>query len=208
MSEDLERRPYCFPNKISRILLTALQEIMGSNGINAVLNTARLQYLIGNYPPPNFEPGLTFEEVGELFEAAEGIYGVRGGRRLARQAGRACFKYGIEGFGGVVGFADFALRLLPVSLRVHIGLEVLAEIFNRYSDQHMILGEDSESYYVMVDRCGVCWGRRSDAPACAVIVGLVEESLYWVSRGRRFAVEEVACVASGNPVCTIRVDKS
>ena len=64
MSENLVDHPPCFPNKISRILLVAMQEVMGKNGINAVLNTARLSHFIENYPLPNFEPGLTFEEVG------------------------------------------------------------------------------------------------------------------------------------------------
>lgn len=180
---------------------------MGVNGLNAVLNTARLPALIDQYPPPNFEPGMTFSEMSRLFEAVEGIYGIRGGRRLARQSGQACFKYGIEGFGGVIGFADFALRLLPIPMRVRIGMEVLAEIFNRYSDHHVMLAESGESYFFIMDQCGFCWERRTETPACDLIVGLLEETLYWVTRGQRFVVESTSCIACGENIGAIRVDK-
>lgn len=185
-----------------------MREVMGENGINAVLNTARLQYLIDHYPPPNFEPGLTFDEMGRLFEAIEGIYGIRGGQRLAWRSGAVCFKYGIEGFGGVIGFADFALRLLPMTLRVRIGLEVLAEIFNRYTDHQVRLGEGEESFFFIMDRCGFCWRREAETPACALIQGLLQESLYWVSRGKRFFVESVSCIACGDAVGMLRVEKT
>ena len=208
VSDDVERRDYHFPNRISRILLLALRDVMGENGIHAVLNIARLQHFIEECPPPNFEPGMTFDEVGRLFDAVEGIYGVRGGQRLARRSGEACFKYGIEGFGGVIGFADFALRLLPISLRVRIGLEVLAEIFNRYTDQRVVLGEGEDSFFFIIERCGFCWRRHSDTPACALIEGLLEESLYWVSRGKRFFIEGTSCIACGDSVGTLRVDKT
>jgi predicted hydrocarbon binding protein len=38
-------------------------------------------------------------------------------------------------------------------------------------------------------------------------VGLLEESLRWVSRGRRFKVEEVSCIATGDETCTIVISK-
>jgi len=208
VSETVEQRDYYFPNRIVRILLLAMREVMGENGIHAVLNTARLQYFIEHCPPPNFEQGMTFSEVGRLFEAIEGIYGVRGGQRIARRSGEACFKYGIEGFGGVIGFADFALRLLPITLRMRIGLEVLAEIFNRYTDHHVRLGEGEDSFFFMTERCGFCWGRHSDAPACALLEGLVQESLYWVSRGKHFSIEGISCIACGDAVGALRVDKT
>ncbi len=208
MNEDISHTQPSYPNKISRILLLAMREVMGANGIHAVLNTARLQYLIDNEPLTNFEVGLTFEEVARIFQAVEGIYGIRGGRRLAQQVGHVCFKYSIEGFGGVVGFADFALRFLPISLRVHIGLEVLAQILNRYSDHQIALGEDDESYWFVMHQPGFCWGRRTDSPACSVMVGLLEETLYWITRGQRFWIEETHCIANGEPACRIRIDKA
>ncbi len=196
-----------FPNKMSRILMRAVQDVIGEGGSQAVLTTARLPELLEGLPPADFEPGLTYVEVGRLFEAIESIYGERGGRRLVRQAGQASFKYWVEGFGTIVGLADVIFRILPLKLRVKIGIEVMAEIFNRYSGQSIVLGESRDSYFVVLERCGFCEGRRAEAPTCAFPVGLLEETLFWVSRGSRFSVEETSCIACGDPVCTICIDK-
>ncbi|MFP4394053.1 MAG: hypothetical protein ACLFTI_02215 [Anaerolineales bacterium] len=185
-----------------------MKEVLGQNGLNAVLNTARLSQYVNSYPPADFSPGMTFEETGRLFEAIEGMFGQRAGRRLARQSGRICFQFGIEGFGAVIGFMDFVLRILPMSLRARIGLEVLSEILNRYSDQRVVLEGDDENYYFKVVPCGICWGRYASEPLCSLLVGIVEEILYWVSRGRHFNVEEIACVAQGDASCTLRVHKT
>ncbi len=207
MSEDQADRQASFPNRISRILLLALEDVVGKRSSSAILTTSKLAHLIDDYPPADFEAGLTFAEVGRLFEAIESLHGVTGGRRLARQAGRESFRYWVEGLGSVMGFADVALRLLPLSFRARIGIEVLAEIFNRYSDQVVRLGEGTEAYYIVLERCGFCEGRRTETPACAFPVGIVEESLFWVSRGRQFNVEETTCVACGDPVCTLYIAK-
>jgi bacteriochlorophyll 4-vinyl reductase len=197
-----------FPNKISRILLLAVKDVLGASGSNAVLTTARLAHLIEEPPPPDFESGMTFAQVGRLFEALEGIYGVQGANRLARRAGQESFKYWVEGFGGVLGIADVVLRVLPLSLRARIGLETLAEVFNRYSGQRVVLGENSRSYFLTLERCGFCVGRHTETPACAFPAGVLDETLFWVSRGRRFSVEEAACIACGDPVCTLCVGKA
>lgn len=207
MSDYNTHQAGAFPNRIARILLRAVQDVIGENGSHAVLTTARLPHLIEGLPPEDFEPGLQYAEVGRLFDAFESIYGVSGGRRLARQAGQTSFQYWMEGFGSVVGLADVVFRILPLRTRVKIGLEVVAEVFNRYSGQHVMLGEGRESYFIVLERCGFCEGRRADVPVCAFPVGLLEETLFWVSRGNRFAVEETSCIACGDPVCTICIDK-
>jgi len=196
-----------FPNKISRILLCAVRDVLGEGGFEAVLSTARLPELVVGLPPSDFEPGITYTEIGRLFEAIESIYGVSGGRRFVRQAGQASFRYWMEGFGSIVGLVDVVFRIMPLKLRIRIALEVVAEILNRYSGQRLVLGEGSEGYFVVLERCGFCEGRRADAPICAFPVGLLDETLFWVSRGHRFSVQETSCIACGDPVCTIFIDR-
>ncbi len=208
MSGPAEPPTYAFPNRIVRILLFAMREVTGENGIHAILHTARLQYFIEHDPPPDFEPGMTFEEVGRLFEAVEGIFGVRAGQRIVRRTGEVCFKYGIEGFGTVIGLADFGLRFLPITLRLRIGLEILAEIFNRYTDHHVRLGENEDSFFFMTDRCGFCWGRHTETSACMLLEGLLQESLYWISRGKHFFIEGVHCIACGDAQGVLRIAKT
>ena len=72
------------------------------------------------------------------------------------------------------------LRFFPLSLRARIGIEVLAEIFNRYTGFLVGLGEGRERYFFTIESGGFCWGRQTDAPACGYVVGLIEEVLFWI----------------------------
>jgi hypothetical protein len=45
-----EKSGYYYPNKFARITIEAMEEIMGKNGLNAILNLAGLENLIDNYP--------------------------------------------------------------------------------------------------------------------------------------------------------------
>jgi hypothetical protein len=175
-----EKTTYYYPNKMGRIVLLAMEEVMGRNGVNAVLNLAKLKHLVNNYPPNNFDRQFTFEEVGAIQQALDEMYGPRGGRGLALRAGRMCFK---------------------------VGFEVFAETFNKFTDQTVRLGEDETRFLWIIERCPVCWGRRSNQPCCHLAVGILQESLYWVSGGKNFEVEEITCIAQGDPTCTIAIEK-
>jgi predicted hydrocarbon binding protein len=198
---------YYYPNKMGRIVLLAMEEVMGRNGVNAVLNLARLRQLVNNYPPNNFERQFGFVEVGGIQQALDDMYGPRGGRGLALRAGRACFKYGLKEFGPVLGIADLAFRLLPLTMKMKVGIEVFAETFNKFTDQVVRLSEEPERFVWLIDRCPVCWGRHTDTPCCHLAVGILQEAAYWVSGGRSFFVEEVECIARGDATCTILIDK-
>jgi predicted hydrocarbon binding protein len=200
-------RQYYYPNKMGRIILLAMEEVMGRNGVNAILNLARLKTLVNSYPPNNFDRQFSFDEVGSIQQALEDMYGPRGARGLALRAGRACFKYGIKEFGPVLGIADLAFRLLPLGMKLKVGFEVFAETFNKFSDQIVRLGEDEEHYIWIIDRCPVCWKRRTDEACCHLAVGILQEGLYWVSSGKSFHVEEVDCIAQGDATCTIIINK-
>lgn len=192
---------------MGRIILLAMEEVMGRNGVNAVLNLARLQHLIHNYPPNNFDRQFSFEEVAGIQQALEDMYGPRGARGLALRAGRACFKYGLREFGPVLGISDLAVRMMPLSTKMKVGIEVFAETFNKFSDQVVRLSEDTDNFIWIIERCPVCWQRRSTEPCCHLAVGILQESAYWVSGGRNFQVEETRCIARGDTVCSFNIGK-
>jgi predicted hydrocarbon binding protein len=107
----------------------------------------------------------------------------------------------------VLGIADLAFRLFPLHMKVKIGAEVFAETFNKFSDQRVRLVEDPTHLLWVIERCPVCWGRKTKDPCCHLAVGLLQESLYWVSGGKNFAVEETECIACGDENCVIAIDK-
>ena len=206
-SQEEAEASYFFANKMGRIALLALEDVVGSEGVRAILSSARLQHRVDDYPPNNFAAEFSFAELGRIQQAIEELYGPRTGRQLARRVGKACFRIGIEDLRPILGIADLLLRVLPLRVRSRIGFEVLAQMFDRFSDQAVRLEEDEQHFRWITERCGVCWGRHTDAPCCDLLIGLLEEGLYWLSGGASFFIEESTCIASGDPRCTILIGK-
>lgn len=198
---------YYYGNKMARIYLQALEDVLGKNGVNALLNLAKLKHLINNYPPNNFEREFPFEDFAALNQALDDVYGPRGGRGLGTRGGRATFKYVLKEYGAMLGISDLAMRLMPLGMKLRLGLGVMAETFNRSSDQVVRLEEDNEHFYYHIVRCPVCWGRKSTSPICYVALGLLQESLAWVTGGKSMSVVETTCIAKGDPTCCFVIDK-
>lgn len=190
---------YYYPNKFARIFLEAMEEIMGQNGINAILNLSGMQHLVNNYPPPNLEKEFDFADFSMLNGALEEMYGPRGGRGLALRAGRATFAEGLRSFGALAGVGDLAFKVLPLSAKLKIGLPAMANIFNQFSDQISNVYEEGDDKYIYtIERDPVTWGRTSDHPCCYVAQGLLQEGLRWVSGGHEFKVEQTTCMSMGD----------
>ena len=64
-----EKSGLYYPNKIGRIYLMAMEEVMGSNGIKAVLNLAKAPELIDNYPLNNLGREFDFGDFGAIGQA-------------------------------------------------------------------------------------------------------------------------------------------
>lgn len=207
MTEAATLSLYHYPNKMGRIVLMAMEEVLGRNGINAVLNLSELSRLINCYPPNNFDLQFDFSDLSKILTALEKLYGPLGGRGVALRSGRASFKYGLREFGPLLGITDQAFRLLPLNEKLSTGLNFFAEAFNRFSDQRVRIEETPVCFYWHIERCPVCWGRHADSPVCHLAVGILQEALFWVSGGRNFRVEETQCIAQGDLICTIEIDK-
>jgi hypothetical protein len=202
-----EKSGYYYPNLIVRIYLDAIEDIMGSNGIKALLNLANMRHLIDNYPPGNLSKEFDFADFSHLNEAMEMMYGPRGGRALSLRAGRKAFDQGLRNFGPMVGIADRTFRLLPLKLRMKVGLGAMAKAFSTTSDQISYVEEKEDHFLYVIDRCPVCWGRHSDSPVCHAAMGIIQEGLNWGTGGLRFKTAEVSCIARGDPSCSFTISK-
>ena len=198
---------YYWPNKMGRMFLLALEDVMGRNGVNATLNLAGLQHLVNKYPPNNLELGFKFEELSQVMKALEDMYGPRGGRSLAIRAGRAGFKYALKDFGALLGISDLAFRLLPLGMKLKVGLNAMADTFNNFTDQRVRIEEELDRFTYILERCPVCWQRHSDTPCCHAATGLLQETVSWISGGKHFEIEEVSCIAVGDATCTFIINK-
>jgi predicted hydrocarbon binding protein len=164
--------------------------------------------LIGNYPPSDSQFEFSFATIGRLMEELEQAYGPRGGRGLAIRIGRVAFKYGMREFGPRMGLTETAFRLLPLNSKIRMGGQALADLFNRETDQRVRIEEANGKLLWIIERCPLCWERHTDDVVCHLAVGLLQESLYWLSGGKIFNVEETLCIARGDPTCTIEIDQT
>jgi len=193
-----EKSGFYYPNKFARITIEALEEVMGKNGLNAILHLAGLSELINNYPPDNLEKEFDFAYFTALCVALEEMYGPRGGRGLALRAGRATFADALRGFGALAGVGDLAFKVLPLTAKLKIGLPAMANIFTQFSDQISNVHDEGDKYVYTLVRCPMCWNRKADRPVCYVGQGLLQEGLRWVSGGHEFKVEISTCIAKGD----------
>lgn len=205
--EKIEKSGLYYPNKIARIYLEAMEEVMGRNGLVAALRMASLEEFIDNYPPSNLDRAFDFSDYSALNGALDEIYGPRGGRGLALRAGRASFARGLRDFGALAGVGSAAFKVLPLSAKLKIGIPAMAKIFSQFSDQHSTVDDVGEDFVYHIHKCPVCWGRTADRPICFAAVGLLQEGLKWVSGGLEFRVEEIECVAMGGEMCSFRIQK-
>lgn len=203
-----DSQSYFYPNRMGRIILLSMEEVMGRNGVHAILKLASLHSLLDNYPADNAERAFPFSRVSSLTETLERLYGPHGGRGLALRIGRACFNYGVRQYGVQMGITEMAFRLLPLPAKINAGAKAFAQLFNNFTDQKVRIEENGDTLLWHIERCPLCWERHAQDPVCHLAVGLLQEALYWLSGGKVFNVEERTCIASGDETCTIVIDQS
>lgn len=211
-SDDRGIKPsgFYYPNKFALLYMEALEEVMGKNGINAILNLAGLSHYINNYPPDNLNKGtgIDFAEFTALQVALEEMYGPRGGRGLAQRAGRATFAGGLKNFGALAGVGDLAFKVLPLSTKLKVGIPAMAKIFSQLSDQISKVHEEDDHFVYTLERCPMCWERKADRPVCYGGLGILKAGLHWVSGGLEFRVDMATCMGQGDDMGRYHIYKT
>ena len=198
---------FYYPNKMARIYLMAIEEMIGPEAMKALLNLAGLSQFIEAYPPNNMGREVDFAEFSAIGAALEKMYGARGERGLGLHAGKASFNQGVAEFGSLSGMGELAFKAVSPNAKLKIGLKAMAEAFNKFSDQQTIVEEADKHFVYTIQRCPVCWGRTSPRSICYIATGIIQTGLHWSSEGHYFEVEEVACCATGDEACVFHIRK-
>jgi V4R domain len=206
--QQIQKSGFYNTNKFARIALQAYEEVMGKNGLNAILNLAGLGNLIDNYPPDNLERQFDFADYTAIHIGLEDLYGPRGGRGLALRAGKSTFSDVFKDYGALAGVSDLAFKVLPLQTKLRIGLPAAARIFSQSSDQLTSVDETDDAFIWTIHRCPTCWSRKgADKPVCYITTGFLQAMLTWVSGGMEFRVNESKCCAVGDTVCEFVIQK-
>jgi hypothetical protein len=191
-------------NTLVRQALVSAQEVMGENGLNAVLHSSGLERFIGNFPPNNTEPGIKASEYAKFNEAIEAFYG-RGGKGFLRRIGKASFQYGVKEQGALLGLAGAALKLMPQKGRIKFILNGMVNALKKTNAQVNAWVEDSgEKLAYCESTCAICNGRHSEQPICHLYVGSIGEAVRWAT-DQEYEIIETHCIAKGDPYCRFEV---
>lgn len=191
-------------NSLVRQALTSMQEVMGENGLTAVLKTCGLDRFVGNLPPNNLEPSIKASQYAQLNQAIEDFYG-RGGRGILRRIGKASFQYGVREQAALLGVAGVALKLMPQRERIKFILNGMANALKKSNPEvNAWLDESGDRLAYVESTCAICNGRHSDRPICYLYVGSVAEAVQWAT-GREYDVVETHCIARGDEYCRFEV---
>lgn len=197
-----------YPNRIARAFFSAMDDVMGPNGLSSLLTIAKMERYLENLPPDNLQREFDFAAISGLNIALEEMYGLRGGRGMALRIGQSSFARGLREFGAMRAVNDSAFRSLTLNKRIDYGLRSLAAILSNFSDQSSSVENGSDTLQFISDISPFSWERQSDKPVCHMMVGMIMECLRWSSNGYEFYVREVECCATGDAQCVFRVNKS
>jgi predicted hydrocarbon binding protein len=191
-------------NAIVRQALSASEEVMGNNGLNAVLRLSNLESFIGNLPPDNLEPAIRTVEYARFNQAIENFYG-RGGKGMLKRIGKASFRYAVNEQPALLGIAGTALKFLPQKQRIKFILNSMVNALKKSNEQVEAWVEEKDGKLAYIDAsCAICHSRKSDKPICYLYLGSIGEAIEWAT-GKKYAVTETHCMAKGDPYCRFEI---
>lgn len=196
------------PNIFITISLLALEEVMGKNGINAVLKRASLAHLVNQYPPDDLDRKFDFLNYSSIFSSIEEIYGPRGSRGLELHAGRAIFQRGLKNFGTAYGIGDDKFMALPLSARLQKGLTSIALLFTLMSDEKSSVEEKEDRFEFVIHQCPQCWGRKTDVPSCFINLGVLQAFVAWTTGSSKYSIQQTTARSCNDLNCTYTVTKN
>ena len=207
--------------RLERVLLHAMQEVLGEAGLRSVIRASRAAAAgrgsaaeatpeaerPGSEPLPPVGLDTSPASISRLLAAFEQVYGPSAGRGLAWRVGRAAFPHGLREYGEDLGLNAPAFRLLPLPAKLRSFGDALGSLFND-GERRLQIEEDHGRLLVHLSRCPFCRDRQAAEPVCLLAVGAAEAALYWLSGGKIYAVEEIACTARGDADCTLQIDQT
>lgn len=190
------------PNKLIRFYLFALEDLLGMNGVNAILNLAGHRSWAENYPPDDDLHAIPYESLSSIQSSIEDIYGDRAGQNLSRQAAHS-------------SFLKTAFSLMEPGTLNSIGGDKPQEIKRALNNFITIFDPEStgsiswagagEQLEIRFETCPNCTGREAPTPICKACAGWIEALFDAFEIGERIRVIETSCCAKGDEACVFLV---
>lgn len=205
--DSLHRSGLYYPNNLARIILVALEEVIGLNGVNALLRLANKDEFIGNLPPDNMNPEVDFADFSMIFGALDEMYGARGSRALSLRAGIATFDETLKNLGEAVDVHDSYFTSLPVDEKIRVGISVVGITFFQSTRNLPVVREENDHFTYSIKNCPICWQRITPQPSCHMFTGILKGAIRWVTLGADWEVTQSTARSCGAHSCDFKIPK-
>lgn len=204
----IELSGYHVPNRIARYMIVTLQDLMGENGLNAVLKQSGLPPFQEICPPDTMDNAFDFSLYSAICAAVANTYGPRGAKVFLIRAGKAGFRNGIQSFIDNYGAGlEIGGKIVPLSIKLPLFLKWIAKNYTETSDRIVEVKDAGDHYLYINKRCPVCYGRSVTAPDCHITQGFLQEATAFISNGAQFQIRQITSIAAGDKSCDFIVPK-
>jgi predicted hydrocarbon binding protein len=180
-------------NMVVRLILDATEEIIGTNGLKALLNYGGHIGLFENKPDYSLDKSYTDEEYGRLTASWYKVLGTSGGKAVFRMIGKSMARRSI----GTGIFESLKELPPPEKLFKMIELVALATGRGKVTREGDVIVYDNPG-------CSACISLTSDTPICTGLNGSFDEYAVWAGvEGIRTV--ETKCKARGDETCSYEV---
>lgn len=193
-----------YPNWLGRAVLKAYEDVMGLNGLKAVLDLSGMSEYNGKYPPNDLERAFAVSDLVKIHRGLADMYGSRGGRGLAMRGGRITFANNLR---DLTEIAVGIFRDKSVETRLQIGVLATANFFNLFTDQTAKVIEEDDRFLFTLAPFPNSSGNGEGCQICFWVQGLLDEGVGWFSDGSISGVTSVVCDTLDDGVCSCIISK-
>lgn len=190
------------PNSMMYITLVTIEDIIGKNGLNSLLNHVNLNKYRDNYPPNDEKNEVPIVEFSSIIGGLIDIFGEKGARPILYNSGRRGFQVVLEKNPAMFGLVGLGLKMMSKRKRLEKIFKVGAEGTNKVFGENQRFYVSDEGLVCELFDCYWCKGIKSEGCICFGEVGLDAEVAKWAT-GDEHEVKEVSCRARGDDVCKV-----
>ena len=185
--------------------IQVMADLIGPHGADAVLRRSGLSDWIGRPKVELDEARLDFALSSALLNGLGETLGPRGARGLARRMGGAAFDRVLRPAGAVAAMRDPGFQAFPVERRLRAGLYGLSRTLASMTSASVTSGEEPSGVGFRLEPCPDCWGRASNAPVCASMLGLLHAATAWIAPEVDAQIVEAECRAQEHAGCLFTI---
>ena len=187
--------------------MIGIEDVLGKNGLTAVLRESGLDRYIDNPPPNDLGHDILAREFAQLNAAVETFTG-RAGKGMLRRIGRSAFDWASKEQMKTMGLANLALRALPQKLRMQAVLMGIKKgLVNNLSYAKIDIAFDNGTHIFTNHTNAIPHLRQSETPVCHMLVGSLEQAMAFATgkSWQDFDVVEADCRATGAASCRFEI---